>query len=402
MKNWKKNIFLFMFGQGLTLMGSMIVHYAILWDITLKTGSGMMMMLIAVLGAIPMFFISPFGGIWADRYNKKHLINISDGIIALVTLILALTFFVGYQQMGLLLICVAIRSLGGGVQMPAVNSLIPELVPKDKLIRINGIKGSIQSLTMLISPMLAGALLFFIPIQAILFIDVITAAIGISILYFFVKVDFKPKKEKLSYFQDLKKGFSYVKKNNFIKKFIILAAIFNIMVAPMALLTPLQVTRNFGADVWRLTTLQTTFAIGMMLGGLIIAVWGGFKNKIHTLALATIMTGIGIVTLGILNNFWLYIACMGITGIVAAIFNAPLMTILQINIKEIFMGRVLSILTMVNSVAMPIGMLIWGPLSDIVNIDWLLIGTGFIIFLLSFIFFFDKTFLKAGIKIKRT
>lgn len=134
---WKKNITIFMLGQGLSLFGSMLVYYAIVWHITLEAQSGIMMTLMTIAGTLPMFFISPFGGVWADRYNKKHLINVADGCIAIVTLIIAITFSVGFEYMGILLVCLMIRSLGQGVQMPAVNALIPEIVPTEKLIKVN-------------------------------------------------------------------------------------------------------------------------------------------------------------------------------------------------------------------------------------------------------------------------
>lgn len=150
--NWKKNIIMFMLGQSLSLFGSTLVYYAVFWSLTLETQSGTMMMLLTIVGTLPMFFISPFGGVWADRYNKKHLINISDACIALVTLIMSITFFIGYNNVTLLLVCLLARSLGQGVQMPAVNALIPEIVPAEKLTKINGINGSLQSIMMIASP----------------------------------------------------------------------------------------------------------------------------------------------------------------------------------------------------------------------------------------------------------
>lgn len=252
-------------------------------------------------------------------------------------------------------------------------------------------------MTMLVSPMVAGLLLSFIPINSILFIDVITATIGIALLYFFVKTKPIEKKEtNLTYFNELKEGLRYSSENGFIKKLFILMAIFNVMLAPVAVLTPLQVTREFGPEVWRLTAIEVTFFIGSILGGLAIAVWGGFKNKSHTIALATFMVAISSVMLGLLTNFWIYIGCMVFAGIFMSMFNPPLMTVLQTNVDENYMGRVFSILTMVSSIAMPVGMMIWGPLSDIIEIDWMLIGTGLVTFLVGFVFIFDKALLKAG------
>ena len=411
--NWKKNFALFMAGQGLTLFGSMLVHYAVMWHITLKTQSGLMMTLIAVAGALPMFFISPFAGVWADRYNKKHLINISDAAIAFVTLGMAIIFSLGLELIGLLLICLVMRAFGQGIQMPAVNALVPELVPKEHLTRINGINGSVQSLVMFASPMAGGALLAIAPIQTLMFIDVVSAAIGISILWFFVKVPARTEKLEnragaKQYFLEIREGLEYIGGHTFIKKLLVICALFNVLVAPAAMLTPLQVARNWGDGIWilaggisfgaeqRLAAIEIAFSVGMMLGGLLLGVWGGFRNRSHTNALAMSVFGIGSVALGLIADFWLYVLCMGTIGLFMSAFNAPMMATLQTNVDGAYMGRVFSVLAMMGSLMMPLGMVLWGPLSDIVAIDWLLVGTGALLFLMSYIFLFDKTLLKAG------
>jgi len=412
-KHWKRNFALFIIGQGITLFGSMLVYYAVMWHITLKTQSGLMMTLITVAGALPMLFISPFGGVWADRYNKKHLISIADASIAAVTLIMALLFSFGVDLTGLLLICLVMRALGQGIQNPAVNALVPELVPQEQLTRANGISGSIQSIVMFISPMAGGALLVTAPIHTLMFIDVITAAIGIGILLFFVKIPARPKKSGKKtgvkqYFLEISEGLKYVRSHTFVMKILVLSALFNIMAAPVAALTPLQVVRDWGDGIWnvlgglsfgpeqRLAAMEMVFFVGMMLGGLVMGIWGGFNNKSHSMALSTFLLGIGAAGLGLIGNFWLYLVCMGLTGLVMSIFNAPMMATMQTNVESAYMGRVFSVLTMMGSVMMPLGMMLWGPVSDVVAIDWLLIGTGAFIFFMGFAFMFDKTLLNAG------
>ena len=411
--NWKKNIALFLTGQGVSLFGSMLVHYAVMWHITLKTQSGMMMTLIAAAGTLPLFFISPFGGVWADRYNKKHLINIADASIAVITLVMAVIFSFGIDLTGLLLICLVMRSLGQGVQTPAVNALVPELVPQEHLTRVNGISGSIQSIVMFASPMAGGALLAVAPIQALMFIDVVTAAIGIGILFFFVKMPAKVKKSEQKagagqYFHDIKEGLQYIGKHAMVKKFLVVSAAFNFLIAPTAVLTSLQVVRDFGGDVWnvlggmsfgpeqRLASVEAMFFVGMILGGLAISVWGGFKNKSHTMALTTCMQGIGTIGLGLLTNFWLYLICVSLNGVVMGLFNPPMMSVVQTNVDAAYMGRVFSVLMMMGNLVMPLGMVLWGPLGDVIAIDWLLIGTGVFLFALGFVFLTDKILIQAG------
>lgn len=110
--NWKKNSILFLLSQSISLFGSSIVQYAIIWHITLTTGSGLMMTLSTLSGFLPQVFISLFAGVWADRYSKKFLIMVSDTAIALSTLVLAIFFLSGIDSIWLLFIGLAIRSFG--------------------------------------------------------------------------------------------------------------------------------------------------------------------------------------------------------------------------------------------------------------------------------------------------
>ena len=420
--NWKRNLALFLTGQGITLFGSMLVHYAVMWHITLKTQSGVMMTFIAIAGTLPMFFIAPFAGVWADRYNKKHIINIADAAIAFVTLIMAGAFSLGVDSAWLLLLCLIMRALGLGVQMPAVNALVPDLVPQEHLTRVNGISGSIQSIVMFASPMAGGALIAVLPIQALLFIDVITAAVGISILQFFVATPEHPRKSehnadggRLSgakrYFAEISEGLQYVSQHSFLKRLLVIASLYNIMIAPASILSQLQVVRGWGDQVWnvlgfsfgpeqRLAALNVVYFTGMTLGGFVMGAWGGFKNKSRSMALSMTAQGAfaaGMGVMGLFGEFGLYLGCVLTTGFFVPVFTAPLIAILQSKIDPGFMGRVFSVLSMMSSLMMPLGMVLWGPLGDIVAIDWLLIGTGTFIFLMGFMFVLNKTLLIAGV-----
>jgi DHA3 family macrolide efflux protein-like MFS transporter len=122
--NWKRNAGLFIGGQLMSMFGSMLVQYAITWHITLETQSGVWMTLFTCAGLLPMVIVSPFAGVWADRYNRKYLINIADGVIAAVTLTLAVVFFASGENIPLMLLVVAVRGFGQGVQAPAVNALV--------------------------------------------------------------------------------------------------------------------------------------------------------------------------------------------------------------------------------------------------------------------------------------
>ncbi|KAF1085499.1 enterobactin exporter EntS [Sporotomaculum syntrophicum] len=396
---WKKNIILFLGSQTFSLFGSSLVQYAIMWYIVLNTQSGIMMTISILCGFVPTFILSPVAGVWADRYNRKLLIMLSDSMIAISTLVLAILFLMGYDSIWLLFVMSAIRAFGAGVQTPAVGAILPQIVPEDKLTAVNGTNGSIQSLVFLVAPMVSAALLTMTSLEIIFFVDVVTAAIAVTILLVFLKIPVHAKaleKQTTSYISDFRQGLEYIKNHEFIKKFFIFFAFFFVLVAPAAFLTPLQVARSFGDDVWRLTALEIAFSLGMTFGGIVIAAWGGFKNKIHTMTLSCLVIGACTFALGVVPVFWIYLIFIGLTGLVMPFFNTPSMVLIQEKVEGDYLGRVFGVFSMIATSMMPLGMLVFGPIADIVKIEWLLIGTGILLFVQAFFLLGSKVLIEAG------
>ncbi len=397
--NWKRNIVLFLSSQAVSFFGSALVQYAITWYITLKTQSGVMMTISIICGFVPTFLISPFAGVWADRYDRKKLIMLSDSIIAVSTLITALIFIGGLGSTWLLFAVSVVRAFGSGVQMPAVSAMIPDIVPEDKLTKVNGANGSIQSLVTLVSPLVSGALLSYAKIEYIFFIDVITALAAVMILLLFLHVPTHKgaaEKQKTGYFSDMKEGLRFVARHDFVRIIFIFCAVYFILVAPLAFLTPLQVTRSFGGDVWRLSATEMSFSIGMMAGGLIIAAWGGFRNKIHTMVLSNFVIAFCTIGLGFVPHFGIYLMLMSLVGIAMPIFNTPFMVLLQQKVEPEYMGRVFGVMNMISSSIMPMAMIFYGPIADFIDIELLLIATGALMLVQSFFMTANKVLINAG------
>ncbi|MDF2834363.1 MAG: transporter [Paenibacillus sp.] len=398
-KNWKRDIILFLSSQTISLFGSALVQYAIMWHVTLTTKSGLMMTLFIICGFIPTFLLSPFAGVWADRFNRKHLIMIADSMIATVTLLLAITFQLGYDEPWLLFVIAAVRALGAGIQTPAVGAILPQIVPEDKLTKVNGINGSLQALMMFVAPIVSATLLSVSTLEVIFFIDVITAAIAIAALFFFLKIPVHQKassEQTTSYLDDFKLGLRYIKNHSFLKPFFIFFAFFFVLMAPAAFLTPLQVARSFGDEYWRLTAIEIAFSVGMMAGGAIIASWGGFRNKVYTMTFANLIMGACTLLLGVVPNFWIYLTVMAIFGLGMPMANTPTTVLLQEKVDPDYMGRIFGVFGMISTSMMPIGMMIFGPLADVIEIEWLLLGTGILILVLALFFVGNKRLIEAG------
>lgn len=398
MKNWKKNSAFFIGGQSISLFGSMLVQYAIMWHITLETRSGFVMTLSILAGFIPSLFLSPFAGVWVDRFNRKLIIVLADSFIAITTLITALLFYFGYGSIPLLLIISAFRSLGNAVHTPAVQAFIPELVPEDKLMRVQGLNNGIQSSMMIIAPVLSAALLASFELFVIFFIDTITAVLGIFTLITFVHSTrvVVPHVGKVEYFNDIKLGLNYIKTHHFLVPFFVFTAMVLFFVAPMAFLTPLQTVFNYGPEEWRLSLVEVAFASGMMIGGFSIAAWEGLENRIHTMALSLVLMGLASIVLSLTNLFWVYLISMFIIGLSLPYYNSPAYVMIQEKVDNEYLGRVFSVMGMISSSMMPIGMLVFGPLADFIDIDNIIIFAGVMMIIITFSLLFNKSLIISG------
>lgn len=397
---WKRRTTLFLASQILSLFGSLLVQYALFWHVTLVTRSGWMMTAYIISGFLPTFLVAPFAGVWADRADRKTLIMLSDGLIALATLALALLFMAGHGALWLVMAAAAVRALGQAVQGPAVGAFLPQFVPKDQLTRVNGISTFLQSAMTLASPILAAALLSVWPLERVFFLDVGTAVLAIALLWFFLEV---PPHERaggpqaVTYFADLALGFRYIREHRFLVPFFVFVGILLFLMAPAAFLTPLQVARSFGGEYWRLTAIEVVFSAGMTAGGALVATRGTFGNRVHTMVAATLVMGVCTVLLGLMSNFWVYLAPMLAFGVAMPFYNTAATVLLQEHVQPDYLGRVFGVFTMLATSAMPMGMLAFGPLAEAVRIEWLLVGTGLLMLAQVGWVLLDRSLIEAGV-----
>ncbi|CAB4541712.1 MAG: MFS transporter [Actinobacteria bacterium] len=382
-----KKVVIFLTGQTITAFGTYLVQYAIMWHLTLSTKSGVVLALAAIFGFLPQAIVSVFAGVWADRVNRKLMIIVSDSTIALATLGLALLMLSGVKDLWLIFLVMAVRSVGSGVQMPAVSALVPQIVPPEKLMRVNGINSSIQSALGLLAPVAAAAVYANVSLEAILFIDVITAAIGLS-LFAFVPVPTLARaaqKDKPSYFTDLKEGISYILGNSLVRWVMaIFAIVFLLIVAPSNL-SPLMLVRNFGTEVWMLTVLELAFGVGMLIGGILISVYASKVDRLGAIVVTSILFGLLAIGLGFTTNLIVYYSLFLVTGLIVPVFTTSSFTLLQETVEPERQGRVFGFIGIVMSTAMPLGMALLGPLADFYPVELLLIITGAITVLIAIV-----------------
>lgn len=383
---WQKRILLFLTSQCITLFGSTLVQMSLVWYATMQTSSGTWVATFTVCSYLPQFLISFLGGVWADRYHRKKLIIGADLLIAVATFIMVLAIPQISSEstlLGGLLVMSIIRSLGAGIQMPAVNAVIPQLVPEDQLMRYNGIYVTMQSIVNFVAPAAAGVFFTISTLRMTLMIDIITAVLGTGLLSCLTLPKQNTSVEKASAVSDMELGMKYAFSDRLIGKLLIIYGLFTFFCVPAGYLAGLLVRRVFGDTYWHLTAVEVVGFLGMMAGGVIMSTWSGVKNRGKTLAGGLFVFGSLAIGMGISNNFILYLALMVCYGIALTVVQTVITTILQEKTDICMQGRVFGLLGTMYAGFLPIGMAMFGPLADILPLQWIMIGSGIALMVIS-------------------
>ena len=350
---WKSRAVLFLVSQCITLFGSTLVQMAVVWYVTLETGSGVWVSAVSVSSYLPQFLISFPGGVWADRRNRKWLIIGADAATAAVTLLLIwlLPFLEsgvgegreGWILAGLLLMSV-LRSAGAGVQTPAVNAVIPQLVPEEQLMRFNGLNAAMQSLVQFAAP----------------------AAVSQR----------GPRSGGTGRAAGLREGIAYVLRHKRIKNLLLVYGLFVFFCVPAGFLAGLLVSRVYGDTYGYLTAVELAGFAGMAAGGLLMSLWGGFGRREKTLSLGLAAFGLASALMGITEEFGLYLILMAFYGVALTVVQTAVTTLLQEQADRVVQGRIFGMQSSMYAGFLPLGMAVFGPLADVVSLQWIMIGAG--------------------------
>ena len=392
--NWKKQVGIFLLSQSISIFGSSIVGYAIIWYITLKTSSSLMLTISILCTYLPQAFISILSGALADRYNRKLLIILGDSITAVTTFVMFVIFLMGGHSFLTIFLACALRSIGSGIQNPVENAFLPSICPKENLARVNSLNSVLNSAIQLLSPGIGGVFLSTLGFSMTLIVDVITAIISIILLSIFIKGEPQTQCEKqpidrtfVLLLRDFKQGICYLKEHDILGNMTVFYVVFYFFMAVPAFLTPILVERSFGGDVWRLTANEIFWSLGTLFGGIVMVFWGKCRKRLKTMALSSALFGFSIALLGVVSHFYVYLFVLTISGIFLPVFTTSNTLLIQENVPNEMLGRVFSNIQIVSSFATPVGIIIFGPLGDCFPIEYLLVFTGLCVFVVSYLIF---------------
>ena len=314
-QDWKAPFFTIWTGQAFSLLGSQIVQFALIWYLTVKTGSATVLATVSMMALLPGVFLSPFIGPLIDRWNRRRIMLIADASIALITLSLALLFAFDLIQVWHIYVIMFLRAIGGNFHRPAMTASTSLMVPKEHLTRVQGVNQMLNGGLNIVAAPLGALLLELLPMKGIVAIDVVTALIAILPLFFIQIPQPERKPEEIdakpSIFREMGEGFRYVLSWPGLPVILVMATMINFFLSPSISLMPLLIKDHFGGDALQLGWVNSIFGVGVIVGGLALGIWGGFKKRIFTGMMGLIGIGIGIAMIGVAPSSALYIVMIG-------------------------------------------------------------------------------------------
>jgi DHA3 family macrolide efflux protein-like MFS transporter len=375
-----KKFFVMWTSQAFSLIGSAVVEFALAWYLTRETGKAAILATAVLVAMIPQIVLGPLIGPFIDRWNRKMIMIFSDLAITLITVVLVFLFLTDTIQVWHIYVAMIARAIGQTFQFPAMMAAVATIVPDKDLARANGLNQTLQGIITIAAPPLGAFLMEMLSMQWVLAVDIVTAAIAIGFLLFITIPS--PARTTLAaksnVIQDMIQSFRYLWSRRGLTILLGLIAIIGLFTTPPFILMPVLVNEQLAGDVLKLGWINSTFGVGMILGGILLGAWGGFKKRVITSFFGIMIVGATLIGMGFASLplfYFILVICL-LLGVGLAIANAPFMAIMNSVVAKDMQGRVFSLVGSISSVMVPLGLAVAGPLADVIGINWIFFISG--------------------------
>lgn len=382
-KFWKKKYFTMLAGQSVSLITSGILQMSIIFYLTAKTNSAMVLSIATLMGFLPQAVIGPFAGTFVDRHSRKGVMIGADLMIAATGGFLAVVSVFMELPIWLIMLVLFVRSIGNAFHSPASSAVTPLMVPQDQLTKCAGYNQTMQAAVSLISPAAAAFLYSVWSLSTIILLDIIGAvlACGVVAVLSIPNPPICTGESQNSFFRDMKEGYFELKKNKGLFALLWIGTAYMFFFMPISALYPLMSMGYFRGTPTHASIAEIAFAGGMLAGGILLSVWGGFKNRIFSIGLSVLVMGVSIAISGLLptNAFFIFVICCTVMGLTSPFYGVQ-NALFQEQLPPEYLGRVFSLLGSVMSFAMPLGLLCSGIFAELIGVEkwFLLCGIGII------------------------
>ncbi|MBD8499706.1 MFS transporter [Paenibacillus arenosi] len=371
-QNWKRNFFTIWAGQAVSLLTSAVVQMAIILHLTDTTGSAMVLSMATMVGFLPQAVLGTMIGVLVDRWNRKLVMIGADLFIAAAGAILAVIALTADLPIWVVMVVLFVRSVGTAFHTPALSAATPLLVPEEQLTKCAGYSQSVQSVSYILSPAIGAFLYATWELGAIIAIDVIGAIIA-CITVALVKIpnpDSHDASVESSFIEETKDGYRAFKQSKGLFALLWIGALYALVIMPINALFPLMSMGYFGGTAIHVSIVEIVFAVGMLVGGLLLGAWGGFKKRALSIIFSISLMGISLLISGLLpiDGFVVFVFCSALMGFSSPFYSGVQMALIQEKIEPEYLGRVFGLLGSIMSFAMPFGLILSGIFADQIGI----------------------------------
>lgn len=376
-KGFSKDFNLMVIGQIISILGSALLRFALSLYVLDITGRADLFAVLFAISSVPIL-LAPLGGAIADRFNRRNLMVIFDFMSSIIVFIFFAMLAIGHSSVFLIGVVMVLLSFVSAMYAPTVMASIPVLVEEEKLEQANGIVNGIQSLSSVAAPVLGGILYGLIGLKVLVVLSGVFFFLS-AILEMFIHIPFMQREQSEhiipTLVNDLKEGFSYVVKQSFIFKCMVLAALLNL------LLTPLFVV---GVPIILRVTMQssdTLYGVGMGLidfATILGALSMGYMAKkvgINNLYFWVFITALLIVpmalavtpfmlNIGYYPSYTLFVGSALIIAMILTVISIYVITLVQKETPNENLGKVMAIIIAVSQCMAPIGQILYGVLFE--------------------------------------
>ena len=375
-KRWLAVIATIWIGQAVSMITSYAAGYAVVWYITETTGSALMLSAAAICAYLPQGLLSPFGGVIADKHNRKTVMIVADLGVGLVSLGLGVAILLGQVSFALLMILVVVRSIGQAFHGPAMMAAMPLLVPEKHLLRINTLDQLLMSVASIGAPAF-GIFLY--------------TTLGFHTVMIPTVADETAENQHV--LANLRDGWRALSANRGLVILIAGVTVGMVAFAPLGAIFPLMTFDHFGGDGYAASLVEAAFGIGMVCGSIVLMAWGGGKRLALLIGVAALIVGATTMACGFLapSMFWAFVALCAVMAIACAWFNGPLITLIQRNVAEEKTGRALGLSMAAMGLASPIGIALGGMLAESIGVAPFFVVDGAICLVLGLVVYLPKS-----------
>lgn len=382
--DWKRNFFTIWIGQAFSQLSSSVLQFAIIWYLTNKTGSAVVLSIAMMMGFLPQGLLGPFIGVWIDRYNRKRIMIISDLFISAASLVMVIAGWMGVLSTGLILAVLLLRSIGSAFHTPCLQAVTPQIVPPDQLTRCSGYSQALESVSQILSPVIAAVLYSSWSLSGIIFLDVIGALIAVAALKMAVipQLHRDENPGKVQVLREALEGFRILRTRKGMLGLVLISSLYTVALMPTSALFPLMSMSYFHGTSTYASVVEVVFSVGLLLGSLVLSKWGGTKNRIYTIFGSFLLMSFSLFVSGMLpsGGFYIFVLCSGLMGISGPFYWGMYTPLLQSHFEAKYLGRILSLSGSIRLISGPLGLAFSGAFAEKYGVEtWFLIAGGLVL-----------------------